>query len=163
MIIYCVLQGRGFWLMAFVSASPNTWARLCVIIPWPAPHPLFVLWRSVLRLGTWSTIERRCSVPRFLLPQRPMQLPPHSGHQHSIWWSWYIFFFFFFFYKVDEPVVYTPQDLPHGSVYSLDNNHSHFVLVEEDPARPGATSEMRVKLLKHISLQRTGYGGKICK
>uniref|UniRef100_A0A673Y0V9 Transient receptor potential cation channel, subfamily M, member 5 n=1 Tax=Salmo trutta TaxID=8032 RepID=A0A673Y0V9_SALTR len=50
------------------------------------------------------------------------------------------------------------KDLPHGAVYSLDCNHSHFVLVEEDPQRPGATSEMRVKLLKHISLQRTGYG-----
>ncbi|XP_060924381.1 transient receptor potential cation channel subfamily M member 5 [Limanda limanda] len=61
--------------------------------------------------------------------------------------------------KVDEPAAYQPQDLPHGSVYSLDSNHSHFVLVEEDPSRPGATSEMRVKLLKHISLQRTGYGG----
>lgn len=63
-------------------------------------------------------------------------------------------------HKVDEPAVYKPQDLPHGSVYSLDSHHSHFVLVEEDPNRPGATSEMRVKLLKHISLQRTGYGGK---
>lgn len=62
--------------------------------------------------------------------------------------------------KVDEPAAYKPQDLPHGSVYSLDSNHSHFVLVEEDPNKPGATSEMRVKLLKHISLQRTGYGGK---
>ncbi|XP_068165086.1 transient receptor potential cation channel subfamily M member 5 isoform X2 [Antennarius striatus] len=61
--------------------------------------------------------------------------------------------------KVDEPAAYRPQDLPHGSVYSLDSHHSHFVLVEEDPSRPGATSEMRVKLLKHISLQRTGYGG----
>ncbi|XP_039980646.1 transient receptor potential cation channel subfamily M member 5 isoform X2 [Xiphias gladius] len=61
--------------------------------------------------------------------------------------------------KVDEPAVYKPQDLPHGSVYSLDSHHSHFVLVEEDPNRPGATSEMRVKLLKHISLQRTGYEG----
>ncbi|XP_037550434.1 transient receptor potential cation channel subfamily M member 5 [Nematolebias whitei] len=61
--------------------------------------------------------------------------------------------------KVDEPAAYKPQDLPHGSVYSLDSHHSHFVLVEEDPNRPGATSEMRVKLLKHISLQRTGYGG----
>uniref|UniRef100_A0A3P9N6Q6 Transient receptor potential cation channel, subfamily M, member 5 n=1 Tax=Poecilia reticulata TaxID=8081 RepID=A0A3P9N6Q6_POERE len=61
--------------------------------------------------------------------------------------------------KVDEPAAYTPQDLPHGTVYSLDSHHSHFVLVEEDPNRPGATSEMRVKLLKHISLQRTGYGG----
>ncbi|KAG8001204.1 Transient receptor potential cation channel subfamily M member 5 [Nibea albiflora] len=46
-----------------------------------------------------------------------------------------------------------------STVYSLDDQHSHFVLVEEDPNRPGATSEMRVKLLKHISLQRTGYGG----
>lgn len=62
--------------------------------------------------------------------------------------------------KVDEPAAYKPQDLPHGSVYSLDSHHSHFVLVEEDPNRPGATSEMRVKLLKHISLQRTAYGGK---
>uniref|UniRef100_A0A665TJS9 Transient receptor potential cation channel, subfamily M, member 5 n=1 Tax=Echeneis naucrates TaxID=173247 RepID=A0A665TJS9_ECHNA len=61
--------------------------------------------------------------------------------------------------KVDEPAAYKPQDLPHGSVYSLDSHHSHFVLVEEDPNKPGATSEMRVKLLKHISLQRTGYGG----
>ncbi|XP_058484702.1 transient receptor potential cation channel subfamily M member 5 [Solea solea] len=61
--------------------------------------------------------------------------------------------------KVDEPAAYKPHDLPHGSVYSLDSHHSHFVLVEEDPSRPGATSEMRVKLLKHISLQRTGYGG----
>uniref|UniRef100_A0A3B4UQY4 Transient receptor potential cation channel, subfamily M, member 5 n=1 Tax=Seriola dumerili TaxID=41447 RepID=A0A3B4UQY4_SERDU len=61
--------------------------------------------------------------------------------------------------KPDEPAAYRPQDLPHGSVYSLDSHHSHFVLVEEDPNRAGATSEMRVKLLKHISLQRTGYGG----
>ncbi|XP_076012232.1 transient receptor potential cation channel subfamily M member 5 [Genypterus blacodes] len=61
--------------------------------------------------------------------------------------------------KVDEPAIYKSHDLPHGSVYSLDSHHSHFVLVEEDPNRPGATSEMRVKLLKHISLQRTGHGG----
>ncbi|XP_056135271.1 transient receptor potential cation channel subfamily M member 5 [Lampris incognitus] len=61
--------------------------------------------------------------------------------------------------KMDKPTVYEPQDLPHGSVYSLDCHHSHFVLVEGDPNRPGATSEIRVKLLKHISLQRTGYGG----
>ncbi|XP_010894223.2 transient receptor potential cation channel subfamily M member 5 [Esox lucius] len=61
--------------------------------------------------------------------------------------------------KPDQPAVVEPQDLPHGTVYPLDCNHSHFILVEEDPQRPGATSEMRVKLLKHISLQRTGYGG----
>ncbi|XP_041918120.1 transient receptor potential cation channel subfamily M member 5 isoform X2 [Alosa sapidissima] len=61
--------------------------------------------------------------------------------------------------RPDHPVSYPTEDLPHGAVYSLDCNHSHFVLVEEDPQHPGATSEMRVKLLKHISLQRTGYGG----
>ncbi|XP_059927189.1 transient receptor potential cation channel subfamily M member 5 [Gadus macrocephalus] len=61
--------------------------------------------------------------------------------------------------KPDNPAVYKSQDLPHGSVYALDSNHSHLVLVEEDPQRPGATSDMRVKLLKHISLQRTGHGG----
>nr|XP_024000980.1 transient receptor potential cation channel subfamily M member 5-like [Salvelinus alpinus] len=41
--------------------------------------------------------------------------------------------------KPDQPAVVEPQDLPHGAVYSLDCNHSHFVLVEEDPQRPGAT------------------------
>ncbi|XP_030650049.1 transient receptor potential cation channel subfamily M member 5 [Chanos chanos] len=61
--------------------------------------------------------------------------------------------------KPDQPATYPTEDLPHGTVYSLDCNHSHFILVEEDPHRPGATGEMRVKLLKHISLQRTGYGG----
>lgn len=59
----------------------------------------------------------------------------------------------------DHPAAYPTEDLPHGSVYSLDSNHSHFVMIEEDPQRSGATSDMRVKLLKHISLQRTGYGG----
>ncbi|XP_061671141.1 transient receptor potential cation channel subfamily M member 5 isoform X4 [Syngnathoides biaculeatus] len=61
--------------------------------------------------------------------------------------------------KLGGPAVYKPQDLPHGSVYSLDSHHSYFVLVEDDPNRPDTTGEMRVKLLKHISLQRTGYGG----
>jgi len=46
-------------------------------------------------------------------------------------------------------------------VYSLDCNHSHLILVDEDPQRPGATGEMRVRMLKHISLQRTGYGGEL--
>uniref|UniRef100_A0A9J7WZ90 Transient receptor potential cation channel, subfamily M, member 5 n=1 Tax=Cyprinus carpio carpio TaxID=630221 RepID=A0A9J7WZ90_CYPCA len=61
--------------------------------------------------------------------------------------------------KPDHPATYPSEDLPHGAVYSLDCNHSHFILVDEDPQRPGATGEMRVKMLKHISLQRTGYGG----
>ncbi|XP_016367451.1 transient receptor potential cation channel subfamily M member 5 [Sinocyclocheilus rhinocerous] len=61
--------------------------------------------------------------------------------------------------KPDHPAAYPSEDLPHGAVYSLDCNHSHFILVDEDPQRPGSTGEMRVKMLKHISLQRTGYGG----
>ncbi|KAI7814824.1 putative transient receptor potential cation channel subfamily M member 5 [Triplophysa rosa] len=61
--------------------------------------------------------------------------------------------------KPDHPAAYPSEDLPYGTVYSLDCNHSHFILVDEDPQRPGATGEMRVKMLKHISEQRTGYGG----
>lgn len=69
---------------------------------------------------------------------------------------------FSLYLKPDQPVSYSSEDLPHGDVYSLDSNHSHFILVEEDPKKPGATNDMRVKMLKHISLQRTGHGG-ICK
>uniref|UniRef100_A0A8C9RN27 Transient receptor potential cation channel, subfamily M, member 5 n=1 Tax=Scleropages formosus TaxID=113540 RepID=A0A8C9RN27_SCLFO len=61
--------------------------------------------------------------------------------------------------KPDQPARYPSEDLPHGTVYSLDCHHSHFVLVEEDPQQPGSTCEMGVKLLQHISQQRTGYGG----
>uniref|UniRef100_A0A673IE45 Transient receptor potential cation channel subfamily M member 5-like n=1 Tax=Sinocyclocheilus rhinocerous TaxID=307959 RepID=A0A673IE45_9TELE len=61
--------------------------------------------------------------------------------------------------RPDHPAKYPSEDLPHGAVYSLDCNHSHFILVDEDLQRPGATGEMRVEMLKHISLQRTGYGG----
>ncbi|XP_052006330.1 transient receptor potential cation channel subfamily M member 5-like [Xyrauchen texanus] len=61
--------------------------------------------------------------------------------------------------KPDHPAAYPTEDLPHGAMYSLDCNHSHFVLVDEESQRPGATAEMRVKMLKHISEQRTGYGG----
>ncbi|KAF4110874.1 transient receptor potential cation channel subfamily M member 5 isoform X1 [Onychostoma macrolepis] len=61
--------------------------------------------------------------------------------------------------RPDHPATYPSEDLPHGAVYTLDCNHSHFILVDEDPQRPGSTGEMRVKMLKHISLQRTGYGG----
>lgn len=67
--------------------------------------------------------------------------------------------FVFLILQPDQPASYPSEDLPHGAVYSLDSNHSHFILVEEDPKKPGATSDMRVKLLKHISEQRTGHGG----
>ncbi|KAK1802244.1 hypothetical protein P4O66_021902, partial [Electrophorus voltai] len=65
--------------------------------------------------------------------------------------------------KPDQPATYPTEDLPHGTVYSLDCNHSHFILLDEDSQKPGVTSDMRVKLLKHISLQRTGYGGRMYK
>ncbi|XP_064169096.1 transient receptor potential cation channel subfamily M member 5 isoform X1 [Anguilla rostrata] len=61
--------------------------------------------------------------------------------------------------KPEHPAVYPTEELPYGAVYSLDSNHSHFVLVEDDPECSGSTNEMRVKLLKYISQQRTGYGG----
>ncbi|KAG5839080.1 hypothetical protein ANANG_G00201140 [Anguilla anguilla] len=61
--------------------------------------------------------------------------------------------------KPEHPAVYPAEELPYGAVYSLDSNHSHFVLVEDDPECSGSTNEMRVKLLKYISQQRTGYGG----
>ncbi|KAJ8417010.1 hypothetical protein AAFF_G00282370 [Aldrovandia affinis] len=61
--------------------------------------------------------------------------------------------------KPAHPAAYPTEDLPYGAVYSLDCHHSHFVMVEEDPERPDSTSAMRVKLLKYISQQRTGYGG----
>ncbi|XP_076853992.1 transient receptor potential cation channel subfamily M member 5 isoform X2 [Brachyhypopomus gauderio] len=61
--------------------------------------------------------------------------------------------------KPHQAASYPTEDLPHGTVYSLDSNHSHFILLEEGSQKPGATADMWVKLLKHISLQRTGYGG----
>ncbi|XP_051779562.1 transient receptor potential cation channel subfamily M member 5 [Erpetoichthys calabaricus] len=61
--------------------------------------------------------------------------------------------------KNDEPAYYHAEDLPHGPTYSLDSNHSHFILVEEDEQHPDGTTDLRIKLLKHISEQRTGYGG----
>ncbi|KAI4562008.1 hypothetical protein MJG53_017062 [Ovis ammon polii x Ovis aries] len=47
-----------------------------------------------------------------------------------------------------------------GSFCPLDNNHSHFILVE--PGAPGegdGPTELRLRLEKYISEQRTGYGG----
>ncbi|XP_068832373.1 transient receptor potential cation channel subfamily M member 5 [Capricornis sumatraensis] len=47
-----------------------------------------------------------------------------------------------------------------GPFCPLDNNHSHFILVE--PGAPGegdGPTELRLRLEKYISEQRTGYGG----
>ncbi|XP_062974482.1 transient receptor potential cation channel subfamily M member 5, partial [Elgaria multicarinata webbii] len=55
-------------------------------------------------------------------------------------------------YKSDHHVQCPP--------YSLDNHHSHFILVDEkDPNEPDGTTRLRLTLEKHISEQRTGYGG----
>lgn len=47
-----------------------------------------------------------------------------------------------------------------GPLCSLDNNHSHFILVEPGPPRNGdGQTELWLRLEKHISEQRTSYGG----
>lgn len=51
-----------------------------------------------------------------------------------------------------------------GSFCPLDNNHSHFILVE--PGAPGegdGPTELRLRLEKYISEQRTGYGGEAAR
>ncbi|KAK2099880.1 hypothetical protein P7K49_021228 [Saguinus oedipus] len=61
----------------------------------------------------------------------------------------------------DIPVHYPEDDGIQGPLCSLDSNLSHFILVE--PAPPGkgdGLTELRLRLEKHISEQRTGYGGE---
>ncbi|XP_032895068.1 transient receptor potential cation channel subfamily M member 5 isoform X1 [Amblyraja radiata] len=59
--------------------------------------------------------------------------------------------------KEHSPAVYRVDDTAQGPLYSLDNNHSHFILVDEKT--PNGTTKLWLKLLKHISEQRTGYAG----
>ncbi|XP_024902048.1 transient receptor potential cation channel subfamily M member 5 [Pteropus alecto] len=60
-----------------------------------------------------------------------------------------------------SPVHYPTDDgAGQGPLCSLDNNHSHFILVEPGPPRKGdGQMELWLRLEKHISEQRTGYGG----
>uniref|UniRef100_A0A8C5SWV2 TRPM SLOG domain-containing protein n=1 Tax=Laticauda laticaudata TaxID=8630 RepID=A0A8C5SWV2_LATLA len=46
-------------------------------------------------------------------------------------------------------------------LYSLDNHHSHFILVEE--SEPDGITKLQLSLEKYISEQRTNYGGKTKK
>ncbi|XP_074921940.1 transient receptor potential cation channel subfamily M member 5 [Chelonoidis abingdonii] len=59
--------------------------------------------------------------------------------------------------KNENLVCYKSDDNGQGPLYSLDNNHSHFILV--DQINPDGTTKLRLTLEKHISEQRTGYGG----
>ncbi|XP_028917337.1 transient receptor potential cation channel subfamily M member 5 [Ornithorhynchus anatinus] len=75
--------------------------------------------------------------------------------------------------KKDAVVVYESDDDAQGPRCSLDPNHSHFILVEPAAAEReapgsgvagggdprGGPTEPRLALEKHISEQRTGYGG----
>ncbi|XP_064432510.1 transient receptor potential cation channel subfamily M member 5 [Mirounga angustirostris] len=60
-----------------------------------------------------------------------------------------------------SPVHYPTDDgSSQGPLYSLDNNQAHFILVEPGPPGKGdGLTELRLRLEKHISEQRTGYGG----
>nr|KAF6468446.1 transient receptor potential cation channel subfamily M member 5 [Rousettus aegyptiacus] len=60
-----------------------------------------------------------------------------------------------------SPVHYPADDgRGRGGRCSLDNNHSHFILVEPGPPGKGdGQVELWLRLEKHISEQRTGYGG----
>ena len=51
-----------------------------------------------------------------------------------------------------------------GPLSPLDNNHSHFILVEPGgPGKGDEPAELRLRLEKYISEQRTGYGGEAAR
>ncbi|XP_074132097.1 transient receptor potential cation channel subfamily M member 5 [Sminthopsis crassicaudata] len=70
----------------------------------------------------------------------------------------------------ENPILYKADEGGQGSLYSLDSNHSHFILVDpmldrappaaSTPAHGDPTISLRLVLEKYISEQRTGYGGK---
>lgn len=62
----------------------------------------------------------------------------------------------------DTPIHYPADDAgSQGPLCALDSNLSHFILVEPDtPGKGDGLAELRLRLEKHISQQRTGYGGK---
>ncbi|NXL91702.1 TRPM5 protein, partial [Alectura lathami] len=62
--------------------------------------------------------------------------------------------------KGESLVHYESDDNAQGPLYSLDHNHSHFILVDHvTPDEPDETTKLQLTLEKHISEQRTGYGG----
>ncbi|NXA98477.1 TRPM5 protein, partial [Melanocharis versteri] len=62
--------------------------------------------------------------------------------------------------KSEGLVHYQSDDNIQGPLYSLDHNHSHFILVDHTTSdEPDGTTKLRFTLEKYISEQRTGYGG----
>ncbi|NXY89065.1 TRPM5 protein, partial [Alcedo cyanopectus] len=62
--------------------------------------------------------------------------------------------------KNESLVHYQSDENIQGPLYSLDHNHSHFILVDHVTLdEPDRTTKLRLNLEKHISEQRTGYGG----
>ncbi|XP_076971474.1 transient receptor potential cation channel subfamily M member 5 [Tamandua tetradactyla] len=63
--------------------------------------------------------------------------------------------------QVDSPVHYPADDSGSpGALCPLDSSHSHFILVDPGPPGEGdGPTDLRLRLEKHISEQRTGYGG----
>ncbi|XP_006893434.1 PREDICTED: transient receptor potential cation channel subfamily M member 5 [Elephantulus edwardii] len=64
-------------------------------------------------------------------------------------------------FKEDIPIHY-PEDASdsQGLLCPLDNNYSHLILVgDSTPRTADGSTELRLRLEKHISEQRTGYGG----
>ncbi|KAK2519736.1 Trpm5 [Columba livia] len=62
--------------------------------------------------------------------------------------------------KNESLVRYQSDDNIQGPLFSLEHNHSHFILVDHiTPDEPDGTTKLRLALEKHISEQRTGYGG----
>ncbi|KAM6459127.1 transient receptor potential cation channel subfamily M member 5 [Liasis olivaceus] len=59
--------------------------------------------------------------------------------------------------KNDILISYKTDNNIQGPLYSLDNHHSHFILVEE--SEPDGTTKLRLTLEKYISEQHIGYGG----
>ncbi|NXI51298.1 TRPM5 protein, partial [Chloroceryle aenea] len=62
--------------------------------------------------------------------------------------------------KNEGLVHYQSDDNIQGPLYSLDHNHSHFILVDHITLdESDRTTKLRLTLEKHISEQRTGHGG----
>lgn len=65
----------------------------------------------------------------------------------------------------DSPAIHYPTHGrgSQGPTCSLDSNHAYFILVQPGPPGQGdGLTELQLRLEKHVSEQRTGYGGEAC-